>query len=104
MTQRRSIGWDHAATARIYEEFCERHERYRRANLELVRHARLAGGQRMLDLAAGTGRTAEAILGAGWERGQDHLRRAGGGDAEFRAGWGGARLAGWRNVRGSGRV
>src|SRR5215212_4951359 len=62
MTQRRSIGWDHPATARYYEQFCERHERYRRANRELVRHARLAGGQRVLDLAAGTGRTAEAIL------------------------------------------
>lgn len=61
MTRRRSIGWDHPATARYYEQFCDRHERYRRANWELVRHARLAGGQRVLDLAAGTGRTAEAI-------------------------------------------
>ena len=56
------VGWDHPETARFYEAFCRRHARYRRANRELVRHAALRPGLRCLDLAAGTGRTAEAAL------------------------------------------
>jgi SAM-dependent methyltransferase len=62
MTASQFIGWDHPATARYYERFCERHDRYQRANRELVKHARLAAGQRVLDLAAGTGRTSEAMI------------------------------------------
>jgi len=56
------IGWDHPETARYYEAFCRRHDRYGRANRELVRHAALRPEMRCLDLAAGTGRTAEAAL------------------------------------------
>jgi SAM-dependent methyltransferase len=55
-------GWDHPDTARYYEAFCEAHERYREANLALTGAACLEHGQRVLDLAAGTGRTAEAAL------------------------------------------
>jgi SAM-dependent methyltransferase len=58
------VGWDHPETARAYETFCRRHARYRKANRELVRHASLSPGLRYLDLAAGTGRTAEAVLPA----------------------------------------
>jgi len=54
--------WDDASTAQAYEAFCRRHRRYRRANAALVAHAALAPGQRVLDVAAGTGRTAEAAL------------------------------------------
>lgn len=55
-------GWDDPDTARYYEAFCRRHARYRRANRELVSHAGLEAGMRVLDLAAGTGRTADAAL------------------------------------------
>lgn len=54
------LGWDHRETARFYEAFCRRHRRYHQANRELVRHAALKPGLRCLDLAAGTGLTAEA--------------------------------------------
>ncbi|MGH7618911.1 MAG: methyltransferase domain-containing protein [Gemmatimonadaceae bacterium] len=57
-----AIGWDDARTARAYERFCRRHSRYRLANEALVVHAALADGHRVLDVAAGTGRTAEAAL------------------------------------------
>lgn len=57
-----AIGWDHAETARYYETFCRRYCRYRHANRELMRHAHLQPGMNCLDLAAGTGRTAEAAL------------------------------------------
>jgi SAM-dependent methyltransferase len=55
-------GWDDAQTARVYERFCRRHRRYRIANDALVAHASLSPGQRVLDVAAGTGRTAESVL------------------------------------------
>jgi SAM-dependent methyltransferase len=58
------VGWNHPLTARYYEEFDLRHDRYRRVNEELSRHAALASGQRVLDLAAGLGGTARAALAA----------------------------------------
>jgi SAM-dependent methyltransferase len=60
-------GWDHPDTARYYEAFCEAHGRYQEANLALAGAACLERGQRVLDLAAGTGRTAEAALDWGCE-------------------------------------
>jgi SAM-dependent methyltransferase len=56
------FGWDDAQTARVYERFCRRHRRYRIVNDALVAHASLRPGQRVLDVAAGTGRTAESVL------------------------------------------
>lgn len=56
------IGWDHPATAERYESYCRRHARYRRANEALVREAALGPGMRVLDVGAGTGRTAAAAL------------------------------------------
>jgi SAM-dependent methyltransferase len=56
------IGWDHPATAERYERFCRRHSRYRRANDVLVREAAIVPGLRVLDVGAGTGRTASAVL------------------------------------------
>lgn len=56
------IGWDDPRTVRYYEAFCARHPRYREANRVLIERAVLAPGQRVLDVAAGTGRTAEAAL------------------------------------------
>ena len=55
-------GWEHPWTARLYEQFNEVHGRYREANTALVQHASLEPGQRVLDFAAGSGRTAEAVL------------------------------------------
>ena len=60
-------GWNHPDTARYYEAFSEAHGRYRDANLALTGAACLERGQRVLDLAAGTGRTAEAVLDWGCE-------------------------------------
>lgn len=57
-----SIGWNHPETARYYELFCRRHPRYRAANEALAAHAEIPRNCRVLDLAAGTGRTAEAAL------------------------------------------
>jgi SAM-dependent methyltransferase len=57
-----AIGWDDSRTARAYERFCRRHGRYREANRALVGHATLGPSMRVLDVAAGTGRTAEAAL------------------------------------------
>ncbi len=57
-----SIGWDHPETARYYERFCRRHQRYRVANAALAAHAEIHREAQVLDLAAGTGRTAEAAL------------------------------------------
>jgi ubiquinone/menaquinone biosynthesis C-methylase UbiE len=54
--------WDDPETAEYYEAFCLRHTRYIRANAELIEHAQLAPDMGVLDLAAGTGRTAEAAL------------------------------------------
>src|SRR6476646_1558899 len=56
------IGWDDPRTAAAYEQFCRRHPRYRVANDALIAHASLCAGQRVLDVAAGTGRTAQAAL------------------------------------------
>ena len=58
-------GWDHPDTARYYEAFCEAHARYRDANWTLAAAAALSPGLRVLDLAAGTGRTAAAALARG---------------------------------------
>ncbi len=55
-------GWNHPDTARWYRTFEETHGRYRLANAALVRHAALQPGQRVLDLAAGTGGTTSALL------------------------------------------
>lgn len=55
-------GWDDPETAAWYEAFCRRHSRYLRANRELIARAQIAPGMRILDVAAGTGRTAEAVL------------------------------------------
>lgn len=55
-------GWDDPETATYYEAFCRRHSRYLRANRELIAQAQIAPGMRVLDVAAGTGRTAEAAL------------------------------------------
>jgi SAM-dependent methyltransferase len=56
-------GWDDPETPLYYESFCRHHSRYTQANAALIAHAHIAPGMRMLDLAAGTGRTAEAALG-----------------------------------------
>jgi len=56
------IGWNDPETAAYYEAFCRRHSRYARANAALIAHARIGPGMRLLDFAAGTGRTAEAAL------------------------------------------
>ena len=84
------IGWDHPDTARYYEAFCRRHPRYVDANRALIAAAALRPGLRVLDLAAGTGRTAEAAL----ESGADvtclepaHAMRDVGADRVSRARW-----------------
>ena len=55
-------GWDDPETASYYEAFCQRHSRYTCANRALIAHAGIAPGMRVLDLGAGTGRTAEMAL------------------------------------------
>jgi len=55
-------GWDDPETVAYYEAFCAGHSRYVQANRSLIAHARLESGMRVLDLAAGTGRTTEAAL------------------------------------------
>jgi len=55
-------GWDDPQTPVYYEAFCRMHSRYTRANAALISHAQIEPGMRVLDLAAGTGRTAEAVL------------------------------------------
>jgi SAM-dependent methyltransferase len=60
--RQKDYGWDDPETAHYYERFCDQHSRYDRANVALLRHARLKPGLRILDFAAGTGRTAEAAL------------------------------------------
>jgi len=54
--------WDDPWTAHFYELFNRRHRRYALANEALIGHAALAPGQRVLDFAAGTGRTAGTAL------------------------------------------
>ncbi len=53
--------WDEV-TAHYYDEFTRLHRRYQHANAALVAHASLFEGARVLDLAAGSGLTAEAAL------------------------------------------
>jgi SAM-dependent methyltransferase len=55
-------GWDDPQAPVYYEDFCRMHSRYTRANAALISHAQIEPGMRVLDLAAGTGRTAEAAL------------------------------------------
>jgi SAM-dependent methyltransferase len=55
-------GWNDPEAAAYYEAFCHRHSRYQRANAELIAHAEIKPGMRVLDLGAGTGRTTEAAL------------------------------------------
>ena len=57
-------GWEHPEAAHYYEAFCRNHDRYMRANEALIANARIVPDMRVLDLAAGTGRTAEAVLGS----------------------------------------
>src|SRR5213592_4449287 len=63
-------GWDDPETAAYYEAFCRSHSRYIRANAALIAQSQIAPGLRVLDLAAGTGRTAEAALDALGEDGR----------------------------------
>jgi SAM-dependent methyltransferase len=62
VSTREEIGWDDERTARAYEAFASRHSRYDDANRELVTHAAIEAGARLLDLAAGTGRTTSCLL------------------------------------------
>lgn len=56
--------WEFSETPLFYEAFCEKHDRYRSANSVLIRKGRLSASvSRVLDVGAGTGRTAEAALG-----------------------------------------
>lgn len=57
-----SIQWDNADTARFYEAFQRTHRRYQDANEHLVAQAHLQDGQRVLDVAAGSGLTAAAAM------------------------------------------
>lgn len=57
-----AIGWNHPDTAASYRAFDRKHDRYRLANAELIAHAALGEGMRVLDLAAGLGGTARAAL------------------------------------------
>ena len=59
--------WDHPDTARYYEAFSRAHVRYREANLALCAAADLGLGQRVLDVAAGLGGTAEVARATGCE-------------------------------------
>lgn len=93
------IGWDHPDAARYYEAFCARHARYVDANRALIAAAALRPGLGVLDLGAGTGRTAEIALEHGVEltcvEPAEAMRRVG--EARVpRATW----LAAWPDVRG----
>ncbi len=55
-------GWDSAETAACYEAFCRSNSRYIEANSALIAHAALEPHMQLLDLGAGTGRTAGAAL------------------------------------------
>jgi SAM-dependent methyltransferase len=76
--------WDHPLTPVYYEAFCRAHSRYQEANDALVREAALEPGMRVLDVGAGTGRTAERALDGLGSRGSivalepsDAMRKAG---------------------------
>jgi SAM-dependent methyltransferase len=55
-------GWDDPQAPAYYESFYRAHSRYALANAALISHARIEPGLHVLDLGAGTGRTAEAVL------------------------------------------
>ncbi len=55
--------WLHPETPLFYEAFYEAHPRYRKANQVLIGQAGIEPAECVLDVAAGTGRTAEAALG-----------------------------------------
>ena len=55
-------GWADPETAQYYEAFCVSHSRYAEANEALITRACVEPGMRLLDLAAGTGRTAEQAI------------------------------------------
>jgi SAM-dependent methyltransferase len=57
-----TVGWDDARTADAYEAFSRIHDRYRAANEELVARVAIRPGQKVLDVAAGIGGTARAVL------------------------------------------
>lgn len=54
--------WSGWANAEIYDAFAREHTIYRQLNEHLVRAAEIATAHRVLDLACGTGLTAEACL------------------------------------------
>lgn len=54
--------WSGWANAEIYDAFAREHTIYRQLNEHLVRVAEIATARRVLDLACGTGMTAEACL------------------------------------------
>ncbi len=56
------IGWDDPRTATAYAAFDAAHDRYAAASRTVVRHARIRTADRVLDLAAGLGGTAVAVL------------------------------------------
>jgi len=57
-----TVGWDDPRTAALYEAFCATHPRYRVASAALVAQAAVLPHHRVLDVAAGIGGTAEAVL------------------------------------------
>lgn len=54
--------WDDPQAALYYEAFCHAHARYTEANEALIAHACIEADMALLDVAAGTGRTAETAL------------------------------------------
>lgn len=63
MTDRKFITtWDDEDVARYYEAFCTQHDRYERANEDLISRAAIVPGCRVLDFAAGQGGTTVAAL------------------------------------------
>lgn len=57
-------GWASEQTAQAYADFCRRHDMYRATSADLVKLAAVAGDERVVDLACGTGQTTEVILEA----------------------------------------
>lgn len=56
--------WEDEANARQYDDFARRYQMYRLLSSDLVRRAGIGPGDRVLDLACGTGITTESILEA----------------------------------------
>ncbi len=54
--------WDRAETVQAWQDFGARFDRYHAVNAALAEHADLAGSRRVLDVGAGTGGTARALL------------------------------------------